>query len=543
MIFTLIAWLLGGLGIFLLGMDFSSKGLRHLAGHKMKSILTALTSNRLMALIFGIIATAVLQSSSASTVMLVGFVEATAMTLTQAIGVTLGAKIGTTLTVQIISFNLSEYALILVALGYILKIWEKNPAFHSSGNIILGFGLIFFGMGMMSQAMTPLRNIEWVKDILINLGHNPIAAIIIATLFTGVIQSSAATIGLAIALCSNNLITIEAALPLAWGAHIGTSATALLASIGTGRGGKQVALSHLIVSVTGVLLALPFLGFFIDAAKWLTSMQGGTSTARELANGHMIFTIATSLTLLWFVKPVEWLTKKILPISELVKKFAPKYLNSASLSIPDLAIDLAAREITRLFDIVNSMFTVSISMLEAPEYSSMSLMDEEDDKVDILEKSIRPYLASIPYDNLTPQLNALVHAYIYIVQDLENIGDIITKEIAHASKKLDKRDLEFSKQGLDEIREYHLKLVEKFQAVKDAVKNLDVNGAIKIIEDTEADRLFERTLRWNHIERLHNGLKASVETSAWHLSVLGNLRSISEKLDDISMIIVDEVKS
>ncbi len=507
----------------------------------MKSVLSALTSNRFLGLAVGVVATAVLQSSSASTVMLVGFVEATAMTLSQAIGVTLGAKIGTTLTVQIIAFDLSSYALFFVALGYILRIARSNRNLRSAGNIILGFGLIFFGMGMMGKAMEPLRDIKWFTDLLVDLADTPALGVLLATVFTGIVQSSAATIGLAIALASNNLISLEAALPLAWGAHIGTCATALLSSIGTGRAGKQVAVAHLIVSLFGVLIAFPFLHFFVQGARWLTDIQGADSVARQLANGHMLFTIITSVLLLFFVRPVKWLTFKFLPPLPELKSFAPKYINSASLEVPQLAVELAARELSRLFGIVKNMLELSMTMLIAPKHSSMSVMDDEDDKVDVLEKAIRPYLASIPYDNLTPELNAMVHAYIYIVQDLENIGDIITKEIAHASKKLNKRDVEFSLQGIEEIKVYHQKILSKFDNVKSCVVNTDKKLAQKVIDDTDDDRLLERTLRWNHIERLHNGLKASVETSAWHLSVLGNLRAVSEKLDDIARIVVDEI--
>jgi phosphate:Na+ symporter len=473
--------------------------------------------------------------------MLVGFVESTLMTLSQSIGVILGAKIGTTLTVQLIAFDLSRYALFFVAAGYLMRVLSKGKQLKSSGNIVLGFGLIFFGMGMMGDAMEPLRSVQWFTGLLVSLGVTPVYGVLLAAAFTAVVQSSAATIEPAIALAANGMISLEAALPLAWGSHIGTCATALLASIGTGRRGRQVALAHLIVSVSGVIIAFPFLWLFIDAARWLTNIQGASSAARQLANGHMLFTIVTSFTLLLFVRPVNWLTVKLLPLRKSEQKFAPVYLNSASLEIPEVAVELAAREIMRTWTIVKEMFSLSMDMLVHPRYSSVKVMEEHDDKVDILEKAVRNYLSQLSTDTMTDQISAKEHAYIYIIQDLEAIGDLITKEIAHASKKLDKRDIHFSMEGLDEIKAYHSKVLKKFDTVKECVAKLDLNLARDVIEATEHDRQMERNLRFNHIERLHKGLSASVATSAWHLSVIGNIRTISEKLDDIAMIIIDEI--
>lgn len=538
----MIVGLLGGLGIFLLGMEFSEEGLKKAAGDKMKAVLSTLTSNRFMGLLMGIAATALLQSSSASTVMLVGFVEATAMNLAQAIGVILGAKIGTTVTAQIIAFNLSRYALILVASGVLLRSIGKKKKTRRIGEIILGFGMIFFGLGVMSDAMRPLRAIPQFAQWLVHLDNSPVLGMLIATAFTALVQSSAATIGLAIALCTGDVLTLSAALPIAFGAHIGTCATALLASIGSGRAGKQVAVAHLLISILGVAIAFPFLKYFVAASKWMTSGMGSESVARELANGHMLFTIATGLLLLPLIHPIRRFTERLIPQKEGLAPFKPQYLNETALNIPVVALDLAHREIVRLTAIVRSMLRDIMPLLETPSHQAVNEMEKEDDKVDILEKSIRPYLARVAQGEIEEVLISREHAFVDLVQDLEGIGDLITRELARSSKKLDRHNVTFSPEGLAELKRYHKALMTKFDKICDAIRQLDHHLASEILSDVETDRALARILKHNHLERLNTFQKMTVETSAYHLAVLNNMRAISERIDNMARAIVNELK-
>ncbi|MBN2343680.1 MAG: Na/Pi cotransporter family protein [Deltaproteobacteria bacterium] len=538
---TMILGLLGGLGIFLLGMEFSEHGLKRAAGSKLKNILSVLTANRFMALILGTGVTALLQSSSASTVMLVGFVDSTAMSLTQAIGVTLGAKIGTTVTTQLIAFNLSTYSLALVAIGFFMRIAGKKKGARQFGEVILGFGLIFFGLGLMGDAMRPLRSIPIFTTMVQHLAGMPILGVLISLAFTALVQSSAATIGIAIALCASEVLPLEAALPIAFGAHIGTCATALLASLGTGRAGKQVAVAHLLISIFGVIIAMPLLNQYVASAKWLSSLMGVTSVARELANGHMLFTITTGLVLLAFVPQLKWLTEKLVPSDKEEQNFRPKYLNQTSLDIPELALDLAHREIMRLFTIVRDMLEESMAYLAHPEHEAAEKMDKEDDKVDILEKAIRPYLAKIAQAKLSEALIAREHAFIYLVQDLEGIGDLIAGELARSSKKLDRRHVSFSDEGIVELGRFHAHLLEKFDAINTAVRTLDHQIAQRILDDISQDHALEKELKEAHLERLHGGQKETVETSAYHLSTLNGMRAISERIDNMARTILEEL--
>lgn len=537
----LLFGLLGGLGIFLLGMDLAGDGLKDVAGDRMRTLLSALTSNRFFGLLVGTFVTGILQSSSVTTVMLVGFVSATMMNLSQAIGVIMGAKIGTTVTAQIVAFNVSEYALAFVAIGFGLKIAGWNKKVKEIGNVVLGFGFIFFGLGVMSTAMKPLRTVPEFTELLLKLADQPMLAIFLAIAFTAIVQSSSATIGLVIALCAGGLLTVEAGLPLAWGAHIGTCATALLSSLGTGREGKQVAISHLVYSVVTVIIAFPFLGLFVDGAKWMTERMGSDSVARMVANGHTLFTVAAGLVFLPFVKQIAWLTRKIVPDTVGEPPFGPKYINDNALTVPVLALDQAQKEILRMADILKTMLGRSIDFIEKPTEEGAAFLKAQDDKLDILEKSIRPFLARVSQESLSDELKAREHAFIYIVQDLEGTGDVLSKEIAGVIAKLADRELHFSEEGIHELKSYQSKLMAKFGRVNEMIGTLDRHVAEQIIQLGFKERLLERKLREGHLERLHSQSKTTVETSSLHLSALTNYRAVGDRLEAIARTVMMEL--
>lgn len=540
-VFFLLIGLLGGLGIFLMGMDLAGDGLKNVAGDKMRGILSVLTSNRFFGLVVGALVTGILQSSSVTTVMLVGFVSATMMNLTQAIGVMMGAKIGTTITAQIVAFNVSEYSLLFVAIGFGLKMAGWNRKVKQLGDVVLGFGFLFFGLGVMSTAMKPLRTVPAFTELLLDLADQPLLAIFIAIAFTAVVQSSSATIGLVIALCAGGLLTLEAALPLAWGAHVGTCATALLSSLGTGREGKQVAVSHLIYSVLTVIVAFPFLPFFVDGAREMTNWMGSESVARQLANGHTLFTVVSGLLFMAVVPQLAWLTRKVVPDTAGEPPFGPKYLSDQALAVPVLALEQAQRETLRMAGIARRMLERSMGALVAPSEEETAVLKSEDDKLDILERSIRPFLAEVARAGLPPEMSAHEHAFIYMVQDLESIGDVLSKEVAGAVFKLADRKQAFSAEGLAELRRYHEKLVEKFLRVEKCIETLDRNIAEQIVQLGFKEKIFERGLREAHLERLHAGADQTVATSALHLSVLGNFRAVGDRLEAIAQTIMTEL--
>jgi phosphate:Na+ symporter len=348
----LVFGLVGGLGMFLFGMNLGADGLQKIAGKKMKAILGKFTNNRYMGVITGILVTAVTQSSSATTVMLVGFVNASLMTISQTLSVIFGANIGTTITVQLIAFEISHFALLMVGIGFILK-YSRNKSVNYAGDIILGFGFIFYGMKVMSVAMSPLRNMPAFREMLIAFSDYPVSAIIGSMLFTALIQSSGATIGLIVVFASQGLITLHASIPLILGAHTGTCITGWIAAIGGSAAAKKTALLNILYNLIGTLVFLPFIYDFMkfsDFVIWCTR-PFSDSAAREVANAHMISAIIKMLVMFPFYDRIIWLTHLIIPedtSDEHNRSVKTKYLSESLLKSPELALGNVAREISRM---------------------------------------------------------------------------------------------------------------------------------------------------------------------------------------------------
>ena len=319
--FFLVIGLLGGLSLFLYGMERMSDALKNVAGEKMKDILGMLSSNRIMGMITGAIVTAVIQSSSVTTVMLVGFVTAGLMSLSQTIGVVMGSNIGTTITAQIVAFKVTKYALLLVAVGFGLLFISKKEKAQQYGYMIMGLGMIFFGMGVMSDAMRPLRSFQPFLDLMTQMS-NPILGILVAAMFTALIQSSSATTGVIIVLAMQGLISLKAGIALSFGANVGTCVTAFLASIGKPREAVRVSVVHVLFNVVGVMVFLPFIGPFVELVQTispsppegLTGLQASAAVLpRQIANAHTIFNVSCALIFLPFVTYFARIVYRLVP--------------------------------------------------------------------------------------------------------------------------------------------------------------------------------------------------------------------------------------
>jgi phosphate:Na+ symporter len=377
--FFLFITMFGGLALFLYGMEKMSTGLKRTAGNRMRSILAALTRNRVVAMFVGAFVTMVIQSSSATTVMLVSFVQAGLMTFVQSMGVILGADIGTTVTAQLIASNLGDYALLMVAIGFSLHMFGKKDITKNVGDVILGFGLLFFGMKLMSDAMKPLRTYAVFIDIMKEM-ENPFLGILIGALFTSLVQSSAATTGVVIALAQQGILNLEAGIPLVLGANIGTCITAGLASIGTSREAKRVALAHVMFKLAGVLLFIFWVPAFADLIRML-SERFGSGTARQIANAHTIFNVALALIFLPFTQHFSKLIFKILPLEEKPQDviMTTKYLNEESIFTPAVALDLARAEVARMAKLVWRMLaSIIIPFMSDEKLIEKEILDPEE---------------------------------------------------------------------------------------------------------------------------------------------------------------------
>ncbi|MFC1534328.1 Na/Pi cotransporter family protein, partial [Thermodesulfobacteriota bacterium] len=356
----LIMGLFGGLAFFLYGLEKMSEGMKKTAGNLMRSILAAFTRNRLVALFIGAFVTMVIQSSSATTVMLVSFVQAKLLSFVQSLGIILGADIGTTVTAQLIAFKLTHYSLIMVIIGFGMRMLGNKSNIRDTGDIILGFGILFFGMKMMSDAMKPIRELGEIVGLSRGL-ENPFYGLIIGIVFTAVIQSSAAFVGIVIVLAQQGLVSLEAGIPLIFGGNIGTCVTAVLACIGASREAKRVALAHVLFKVAGVML---FIFWIPDFARLIQAIAGefDSGVARQIANAHTIFNVSLALIFLPFTDYFSKFIVKILPDKIEDIKIIPTswHLDEISMETPALAIDLVRREISGMAELLERMLRAII---------------------------------------------------------------------------------------------------------------------------------------------------------------------------------------
>jgi len=550
----LIISLFGGLALFLFGMKQMSEGMKKTAGDKMRSILSALTDNRLIGMTVGAFVTMVIQSSSATTVMLVSFVQAQLMTFVQSLGVILGADIGTTITAQLIAFKLTDYALLMIAIGFFLTMFSNKDSTKYIGEAILGFGLLFFGMKLMSDAMKPLRTFLPFINMLRGL-ENPMLALIVGTIFTALIQSSSAFTGIIIVLAQQGLLTLDAGIPLVMGANIGTCITAGLASIGTSREAKRVALAHVLFKVGGVALFILWIPVFADIIRWISPVSSGTGleklaaeTPRQIANAHTIFNVSLAFIFLPFTTFFANTIIKIYPEKKEEKGVQPItwHLDDGAISTPALAIDLARSEILRMTKILGRMLEAIIQPFTTNEplkdevYPQLSLVkgvEMREEKLDYLDEKIIRYLRKIGQQELSDNQIQEVYGMMSIVNDIENIGDTIEKNMIPLIAKKSALNMDFSPEGKEELTIYHTKVSKQVNRLKKALSNLDTNKAEKIINKEGKYSALETKYRISHLERLHEDRKESIETHEIHMELMDLLKQINVYSGEIAKTI------
>ena len=427
--------LLGGLALFLYGMVQMEVALKAVAGERMKNILAKLTVNRFAGLGTGAVVTAVIQSSSVTTVLLVGFISAGLMSLPQSVGVIIGAKIGTTITGQIVAFKITKAALGMIAVGFGMLFLSKNEKVKSYGGMLMGLGLVFFGMHVMGEAMHPLRSYQPFLDMMQTM-TNPVVAVIVSALFTALIQSSSATTAIVIVMASQGFISLDAGIPLVMGANIGTCVTALLAAIGKPREAVRCAVVHTGLATTGVLMWLPFVSVIKSvvlaispAYPELSGMdQLAAETPRQIANAHTFFNVANGCIFIWFTtyiaRFVEWLVPdKALEEEALIVR--TKFLQEELVSTPSLALDSVRMEVMHMGETVNGMLKGIMPAIIKGDREALESIRQMDDTVDILHAGIIDYLGQISKQPLTEGQTRELLNLMEAVSNLENIGDIV----------------------------------------------------------------------------------------------------------------------
>jgi phosphate:Na+ symporter len=483
--------LFGGLALFLFGMEQMASALKAVAGERMRGILAKLTSNRFMGAVTGAFVTAIIQSSSITTILVVGFITAGLMSMAQSVGVIMGANIGTTITAQIVAFKVTKAALLMIGVGFSMLFISKQDRIKQYGTMIMGLGMVFFGMSVMSEAMNPLRSYQPFLDLMIKM-ENPLIGILVAAAFTGLIQSSSATTGIVIVMASQGFITLPAGIALAFGANIGTCITALLASIGKPREAVRAAFVHITFNISGVLVWVLFIdqlaNFVSGFSPSYPELSGverlGAETPRQIANAHTIFNIANTLIFIGFTTQiarfVEWLIPdRTLEEEELL--VSAKYLDEELLSTPSLALDMVRLEVLHMGESVQEMLErIMPAILQGNEQSLIAIRDL-DDKVDILHEQIIDYMGRISKrplsDPQTEEFLLLMEAVNY----LENIGDTIETNLVELGLNRIKAGVSVSESTREVITGFHKVVIKAFKSAIHAVSQHNAKAAEAVI--------------------------------------------------------------
>jgi phosphate:Na+ symporter len=482
--------LLGGLALFLFGMEQMADALKAVAGERMKIILAKLTTNRFMGAATGAFVTAIIQSSSVTTVLVVGYITAGLMSMAQSIGVIMGANIGTTITAQIVAFKVTKYALLMVAGGFGMLFFSKQEKIKQYGGMLMGLGLVFFGMSVMSNAMSPLRSYQPFLDLMTSM-ENPLIGILVAAAFTGLIQSSSATTGIVIVMATQGFITLEAGIALAFGANIGTCVTAMLAAIGKPREAVRAAVVHVLFNVFGVLL---WVGFIPQLAEFVTMLSPahpeltGTDrlaaeAPRQIANAHTIFNIANTFIFIGFTTQFARLVEKLVPdkpVEELLIA-EPKYLDEELLETPSLALDRARLEIGHMGDRVKAMLQDIMTAIINGDRVMLKNIAKIDDEVDILHGHIVTYLGRVSQKVLTEDQTRELVNLMAAANDLENIGDIIETDMVYLGNEGIDAQVSISTETREVLRKLHDIVSITAELAIDAIIENDQRAAQEVI--------------------------------------------------------------
>ncbi|MFU8857342.1 MAG: Na/Pi cotransporter family protein [Deferrisomatales bacterium] len=537
----------GGLGLFLFGMRIMSEGLQRSAGARLRRLLQLLTQNRFVALLVGLVVTTVVQSSSATTVMVVSFVNAGLMSLTQAVGVVLGANIGTTVTAQLIAFKIQHYALPAIGVGMGLKLFGRRENWQNLGEILLGFGLLFFGMTVMREAFGPLRSDPMFQGLFVRFGANPLLAIVVGAVFTMIVQSSTATVGIVMALAGTGLLDFPACVAIILGDNIGTTVTANLAAVGTNAAAKRTARAHTIFNLCGVawiLLILPAFMSFVnsitpgdpdfvirtaeEAARYGAPIGEKPYIARHIANAHTLFNVVNCLVFLpllgLLTRAATWLVPDRGGAIELA--FHLKYLNPRVLDTPDIALGQARLEVTRMAELSEAMLRRSWEYLKTGEEASFQRVVQKEQLVDLLQKEITDFLTTLSGKSITSEASKEVADMLHMVADLERVGDH-AENLARLAQRVHKNKIEFSEDAQKGIAEIFTVAQDFLAFATGSMMERHASILPRAREFEERINHLEDSLREGHIRRLQEGA-CQVEPGLVYIDMLTNLEKIGD---------------
>lgn len=517
---------LGGLGLFLYSIKTMGDGLQQAAGDRLRYYIDKYTSNPFFGILVGIGMTALIQSSSGVTVITVGLVSAGLLTLRQAIGIVMGANIGTTVTSFIIGFKLGDYALPMLFLGAVCLFFTKNRTINNIGRIVFGVGSIFFALNLMSGAMEPLKDLQVFKDYMVELSKNPILGVLVGTGLTLLIQASSATIGILQNLYASHLIDLQGALPVLFGDNIGTTITAIIASLGANIAAKRVAAAHVAFNVIGTVICIIFLVPFTGLIQWFESFLN-LAPEMTIAFAHGTFNITNTIIQFPFIGALAFLVTKLIPGEDEVVKYEPLYLDEQLIKqAPSIALGNAKKELLHLGNYAAKAFDLSYDYIINSNEKVAEKGHKTEEAINTIDEQLTRYLISLSGEALSQKESEVLTNILDSSRDLERIGDH-AEALLNLNDYLQRKNVQFSEAALEELAEIYLKTSEFVKDALESVENNDLEKAQALIERHEDINNMERVLRKTHIKRLNNG-ECSTQAGVNFIDIISHYTRVSD---------------
>ena len=531
---------LGGLGLFLYSIKTMGDGLQQAAGDRLRYYIDKYTSNPFFGILVGIGMTALIQSSSGVTVITVGLVSAGLLTLRQAIGIVMGANIGTTVTSFIIGFKLGDYALPMLFLGAVCLFFTKNRTINNIGRILFGVGGIFFALNLMSGAMEPLKDLQVFKDYMVELSKNPILGVLVGTGLTLLIQASSATIGILQNLYASNLIDLQGALPVLFGDNIGTTITAIIASLGANIAAKRVAAAHVAFNVIGTVICIIFLVPFTGLIQWFESFLN-LAPEMTIAFAHGTFNITNTIIQFPFIGALAFMVTKLIPGEDEVVKYEPLYLDEQLIKqAPSIALGNAKKELLHLGNYAAKAFDLSYDYIINSNEKVAEKGHKTEEAINTIDEKLTRYLISLSGEALSQKESEVLTNILDSSRDLERIGDH-AEALLNLNDYLQRKNVQFSEAALEELAEIYLKTSEFVKDALESVENNDLEQAQALIKRHEDINNMERVLRKTHIKRLNNG-ECSTQAGVNFIDIISHYTRVSDHAMNLAeKVLVEQI--
>lgn len=534
-LFTLV----GGLGLFFFGMRTMSDGLKKIAGERLKAILSAVTKLPIFGVLAGAVITCLVQSSTATSIMVVGFVNAGLMALNQAVSVIIGANIGTTFTAWLVSFmavfKVTNYALPAIGVGFGVNIIGKSRNMRFWGQVLMGFGLLFLGLSFMQESFEPLRNSEMVRQIFLSFGDNPLLGVLVGMVFTMLLQSSSATIAVVQVLAFNGLITFPAAIPIILGDNIGTTITAMIASSGTTLSARRTAVSHALFNVIGVgyMLIFVYTGWFVNFIEFIVPGKiTSTNIMFYIAVAHSAFNIFNAMLFLPFISKLTQLSRIIVPRKPGAIEIAPQYLEKHLLDTPPIALEQARRETVRMMNLACDSVSRAVRSFLMQDITISKPVPKLEEAVDNLQSAITQYLVELSQKELSPEESEELPVLIHNVNDIERIGDH-AENILELSERKHEKKYPFTEEAMEQLANMWNELEDMMKITTKALIDNDEDMAGKVIRRESIINELQIKLKKGHVKRLNKG-KCKLKSGIIFMDFVDNLEKIGDYLTNVA---------